>query len=74
MRWIVEDFWMSVFEPGVNRGLLVVMHAAFIGLVLTLVFLLVLTNFANPHLWVLLVSSIGLYLSMLWYPMTDGGL
>lgn len=66
MKWIVEDFWKSVFEPGVNKGLLVVMHAAFIGLVLTLVFLLVLTNFVNPHIWVLLVSSIGLYLSMLW--------
>lgn len=67
MQWILEDFWKSVFEPGVNKGLLVVMHAAFIGLMLTLLFLLVLTNFVNPHIWVLLISSLGLYLSILWY-------
>lgn len=65
-RGILQDLIMSVFEPGVNRGLLLVMHASFIGLLFSLLFLMVLTEGKNIHVWLLLFITVLLYGTIVW--------
>ena len=68
--WLVDvlsEFAESAFQPGVNRGLIVVLHASFIVLLVVLMFLNILLSFSNIHIWILLSISIGLYASITWY-------
>jgi hypothetical protein len=64
---IFTEFAASAFQPGVNRGLIVVLHASFILLLAVLMFLNLLTSFANIHVWALIGLSTGLYASVIWY-------
>ena len=64
---ILGEFAQSAFVPGVNRGLLVVLHAVFIMLILTLVSLIILTGLTNVHTWALLGLAVGLYTALFWY-------
>lgn len=64
---ILREFAASAFQPGVNRGLVVVLHAAFILLLAVLMFLNLLMSFTNIHIWALICLSTGLYTSIIWY-------
>lgn len=64
---ILGEFAQSAFVPGVNRGLLAVLHVVFVMLLLTLASLIVLTGLTNVHTWALLGLAVGLYTSLLWY-------
>jgi hypothetical protein len=58
---------MSILEPGVNRGVIIMMHVTFISLIISLLCTLVLTEAHNIHVWMLLLISILLYGSIVWY-------
>jgi hypothetical protein len=64
---VLSEFGVSAFEPGINRGLLVVMHFAFISLFMVLLLLNALLAFRNVHVWALLGVSSCLYAAVLWY-------
>ncbi len=64
---ILQEFCASAFQPGVNRGLMIMIHAVFICLIFTMLFLHVMTGFSNIHVWILSAGSTGLYFSLLWY-------
>lgn len=55
----------SIFEPGVNSGLLKAINIIFVCLVFVLIFQLSTFGF-NIHLLVLLILSTGLLLSVNW--------
>ena len=55
----------SIFEPGVNSGLLTAINVIFVCLVIVLVFLLISFGF-NIHVLMLLILSTGLLLSINW--------
>ncbi|KAJ2236882.1 hypothetical protein IWW45_001432 [Coemansia sp. RSA 485] len=63
---IFQDVVNSIFEPGVNRGVLVVMNAAFAGLFLILFYLLFATRF-NIHVCALTLIATGLFVSIQWF-------
>ncbi|KAJ2685076.1 hypothetical protein IWW39_004518 [Coemansia spiralis] len=63
---ILGDIVNSIFEPGVNRGVLVVMNSAFAGLFLILAYLLFATHF-NLHVCVLTLIAMGLFISIQWF-------
>ncbi|KAJ2621544.1 hypothetical protein GGI26_004007 [Coemansia sp. RSA 1358] len=65
-KGILRDVIDSIFEPGVNRGVLVVMNCAFFGLFAILVYLLVATNF-NMHVCALSVLSALLFVAINWF-------
>lgn len=56
----------SIFEPGVNSGLLTAINVIFLCLVIVLVFLLISFGF-NIHVLMLLILSTGLLLSINWF-------
>ncbi|KAJ2490946.1 hypothetical protein IWW37_002725 [Coemansia sp. RSA 2050] len=63
---ILGDIVSSIFEPGVNRGVLVVMNSAFAGLFLILAYLLFATHF-NLHVCALTLIAMGLFISIQWF-------
>lgn len=67
-RGILADIWASLQEPGVNRGVLFMMHAVFIALISTLLFMLMVPQVDTPrvHVWVLLAIALFLYTSIVW--------
>ena len=66
-RGIIEDIVMSILEPGVNRGVIIMMHVTFIALLGSLLCTLALTEARNIHVWILLVIAALLYGSIVWY-------
>lgn len=56
----------SIFEPGVNSQLLKAVNITFVCLVAVVIVLLIAFGF-NIHLVVLLILSIGLFLSVNWF-------
>lgn len=65
-RSVLEDVFMSVFEVGVNRGVILVMHGTFVGLVGALLLLAAMTAGQNVHVWILLAITLFLYLAIVW--------
>jgi hypothetical protein len=65
-RGILEDLVMSLWEPGVNRGLLILLHGAFIALLCSLLWMLWLTGGNNTHVWILTVIAVSLYATIVW--------
>ncbi|KAJ2096191.1 hypothetical protein GGI16_004944 [Coemansia sp. S142-1] len=63
---ILGDIVSSIFEPGVNRGVLIVMNSAFAGLFLILSYLLFATNF-NLHVCALTLIAVCLFASIQWF-------
>ncbi|KAJ2900835.1 hypothetical protein GGI21_002185 [Coemansia aciculifera] len=63
---ILGDIVNSIFEPGVNRGVLIVMNGAFAGLFLILTYLLFATHF-NIHVCALTLIAAGLFASIQWF-------
>ncbi|KAJ2332109.1 hypothetical protein GGI00_002941 [Coemansia sp. RSA 2681] len=63
---ILGDIVSSIFEPGVNRGVLVVMNSAFAGLFLILTYLLFATHF-NIHVCALTLIAACLFASIQWF-------
>ncbi|ORX69717.1 hypothetical protein DL89DRAFT_293329 [Linderina pennispora] len=63
---VFQDVINSIFEPGVNHGVLVVMNCAFIGLFLILFYLLVATGF-NLHVCALTAIAVLLFASIQWF-------
>ncbi|KAJ1900451.1 hypothetical protein LPJ66_001469 [Kickxella alabastrina] len=63
---ILQDVVNSIFEPGVNRGVLVVMNCAFAGLFLILFYLVIATRF-NIHVCALTVIAGLLFASIQWF-------
>lgn len=56
----------SIFEPGVNSGLLTAINVIFVCLVVVLIFLLMIFGF-NIHVLMLSILSSGLILSINWF-------
>lgn len=69
---ILSEFAASAFQPGVNRGLIYVLHTSFIALIAVLLFLNVLLEFKNPHVWALLAITSALYYAIIWYTLLKG--
>lgn len=65
MTGIFEDVVDSIFNPGVNRGLLVFLHTACGALITTLIAIAVYTR-GNIHVLALLGIATGLWLSITW--------
>ncbi|KAJ1940879.1 hypothetical protein FBU59_003676 [Linderina macrospora] len=65
-KGVFQDVIDSIFEPGVNHGVLVVMNCAFAGLFLILLYLLVATGF-NLHVCALTLIAILLFGSIQWF-------
>lgn len=65
-RGIFADFVLSIFEPGVNRGVVVVLHSAFVSLILTLIYLVFLTGGKNIHVYVMIILASGVYFGIFW--------
>ncbi|KAJ2000347.1 hypothetical protein GGI04_002018 [Coemansia thaxteri] len=63
---IIRDIASSIFEPGVNRGVLVVMNSAFAGLFVILAYLLFATGF-NIHVCALALIALSLFASIQWF-------
>lgn len=64
-RNILWDVVCSIFEPGVNFGLMVAIHFTFLSLSLVHIWLLYLTEGKIIHIWLLLVINLLLYPSLL---------
>lgn len=67
LRGFFGDIVASFTEPGVNRGLVLLMHVVFLCLALTLLFTLYLNNWHNIHCWVLLAITLTLHIIMSWF-------
>lgn len=68
-RGILADIWASLQEPGVNRGVLFMMHGVFVALLCTLLFMLMAAPRVDAprlHVWILLAIALFLYASMVW--------
>ncbi|KAJ2377767.1 hypothetical protein IW150_001191 [Coemansia sp. RSA 2607] len=63
---VLQDVINSIFEPGVNRGVLLVMNCAFAGLFLILFYLIYATSF-NIHVCALTLIAGGLFASVQWF-------
>jgi len=64
---IMSDLWKSIFEPGINRGVIIAMHATFLSLIVSLVSLLVISGeYRNPHIWLLFIIVLFVYGAMTW--------
>lgn len=68
-RSLIADIFMSLLEPGVNRGLLVLLHFSFISLIVSNAVLLYMVTDSNEFLQVsfLLCASVILYICILWF-------
>ncbi|PJF17273.1 hypothetical protein PSACC_02890 [Paramicrosporidium saccamoebae] len=65
-RSFFQDILASVWEPGVNNGLLLLMHLSFIILLASLLVMLWVDR-TNIHVWILTVISTLLYGTMVWF-------
>ena len=65
-RGTFEEILASVLEPGINRGLLILMHVSFLTLIFSLLGLLWATDFRNLHVWILATIAVFLYATMTW--------
>ncbi|KAJ2714055.1 hypothetical protein H4R19_001931 [Coemansia spiralis] len=63
---VFRDVVDSIFEPGVNRGVLVVMNGAFVGLFAILGYLLFATRL-NLHVCLLTAIAVLLFASIQWF-------
>jgi hypothetical protein len=63
---LIEEVWLSIFEPGVTSGVIKVMDYAFYGLFASLALLLIGTM-GNIHVVFLLLVSICLFASVKWW-------
>lgn len=68
-RSLITDIFMSLLEPGVNRGLLVLLHFSFISLIVSNAVLLYMVTDSSEFLQVsfLLCASVILYICILWF-------
>lgn len=57
----------SIYEPGINRGLLVLMHLSFLTLLVSLAVMLWMTRGRNVHVLILAVIAASLYAIIVWY-------
>lgn len=64
-RGIFWDVVCSIFEPGVNSGLMLVIHVIFSVLLLVQLFFIVLVDAKSVHLWILFILSAALYPSLI---------
>lgn len=64
-RGLFWDFVCSIFEPGVNSGLLFVIHLVFSTLIMVQVGLMILVGSFNIHFFFLTLLSAFLYVSLL---------
>jgi hypothetical protein len=64
-RGIFWDVVCSIFEPGVNSGLMLVIHVIFSSLLLVQIFFIFTLDPRNIHLWILFVLSAALYPSLI---------
>ncbi|KAJ2136571.1 hypothetical protein IW136_003852 [Coemansia sp. RSA 678] len=65
---VFQDIINSIFEPGVNHGVMLVMNCAFFGLFVILLYLMVATNF-NLHVCALTAIAALLFGSIQWFIM-----
>lgn len=61
----VESVVMSIFEPGVNSNVVIVMNVALVLLLCVLGVLAVMTR--NIHVYALILIALGLFFSIQWY-------
>ena len=66
MSGVLQDVVNSIFEPGVNRGLLLVLHTACGALLVTLIAIAFYTQ-GNGHVLALLAIATALWISITWY-------
>lgn len=66
-RGVLFDVASSIFEPGVNHGVMVVIHGAFGSLFLVQLWLLYLTDGTSVHVWLLTLLNMILYPAVLWF-------
>ncbi len=66
-RGILHDVVESIFEPGVNRGVMICLHAAFLALLGSIIYLIVLSGGHNVHLFILLGIAAFLYVAIIWF-------
>lgn len=64
-RGIFWDVVCSIFEPGVNTGLMLVIHFIFSSLLLAQLIFIVTVDVKNVHMWMLLAISAALYASLI---------
>lgn len=57
----------SIFEPGINDALLLLMHGSFISLIGSLFWMIYLAGVSNHHVLICTVISVALYGVMIWY-------
>jgi uncharacterized membrane protein len=65
-RGFFHDIMASLWEPGVNSGLLLLMHLSFVFLLFSLFFMLWMDH-TNLHVWFLTVISVLLYGTLVWF-------
>ncbi|KAJ2346521.1 hypothetical protein IWW50_005454 [Coemansia erecta] len=63
---VLQDIINSIFEPGVNHGVMLVMNCAFFGLFIILLYLMIATHF-NLHVCALTVIAALLFGSIQWF-------
>ena len=64
-RSLMEEVWLSVFTPGLNSRMVIVMNSVFICLFVSLAFLLFVSGF-NIHVVFLSIIAVCLFLSVQW--------
>lgn len=65
-RSLVGDIVASLWEPGVNHGLQILIHGVFLCLAVSLVYMLMLVGVTNIHVWILLGITLLLYGTVFW--------
>ena len=64
-RGIFWDVVCSIFEPGVNSGLMLVIHGIFSSLLLLQLLFIFTVDAKSIHLWILFILSAALYPSLI---------
>ena len=65
-RGVVQDIVLNIFEPGVNRSVLIFLNLTFLLLILTLIGITVLVGL-DLHILFLMVLAVGLMVGFNWY-------
>lgn len=65
-RGFVQDIVLNIFEPGVNRSVLIFLNLTFLLLILTLIGITVLVGL-DLHILFLMVLAVGLMVGFNWY-------
>lgn len=65
MSKFLEDLWLSVFEPGTNKSLVLATHVSFALLQATFLFLLIGTR--SGHFVFLSLLCAGLWIAITWF-------